>query len=53
LELDVCYVDDYSLLLDLRIIGLAVWRVFKPAGISPAEEGTMPKFTDLNDADAR
>jgi len=44
-ELDVWYVDNWSLWLDLKIIGLTIWKVSKRDGISAAGEATMPKFT--------
>lgn len=43
--LDVWYVDNQSLWLDLKIIGLTLRKVFKREGISAAGEATMPKFT--------
>jgi len=43
-ELDVWYVDNRNLWLDLRIIWLTIRKVFKREGISAAGEATMPKF---------
>lgn len=43
--LDVWYVDNQSLWLDLRIIWLTIRKVIKRDGISAAGEATMPKFT--------
>jgi lipopolysaccharide/colanic/teichoic acid biosynthesis glycosyltransferase len=43
--LDVWYVDHQGFLLDMKIIFLTVWRVFRRDGISAAGEATMPKFT--------
>lgn len=43
--LDVWYVDNRSLWLDLKIIWLTIRKVFKREGISAAGEATMPKFT--------
>jgi len=43
--LDVWYVDNRSLWLDLKIIWLTVRKVLKREGISAAGEATMPKFT--------
>lgn len=43
--LDVWYVDNQSLWLDLRIIGLTIRKVLRREGISAAGEATMPKFT--------
>lgn len=42
--LDVWYVDNRSFLLDLRILGLTVMRVFRREGVSAQGEATMPKF---------
>lgn len=42
--LDVWYVDNQSLWLDLRIIGLTIRKVLTREGISAAGEATMPKF---------
>jgi len=43
--LDLWYVDNRSLWLDLKIIWLTIRKVFKREGISAAGEATMPKFT--------
>lgn len=43
--LDVWYVDNQSLWLDLRILALTVLRVFQREGISAHGEATMPRFT--------
>ena len=44
-ELDVWYVDNRSLWLDLKIIWLTIRKVVKRDGISAAGEATMSKFT--------
>lgn len=44
-ELDVWYVDNCSLWLDLKILFLTVKKVLARDGISAAGEATMPKFT--------
>ncbi|MBB58573.1 MAG: sugar transferase [Rhodospirillaceae bacterium] len=44
-ELDVWYVDNRTLWLDLKIIFLTIRKVFTRDGISAAGEATMPKFT--------
>jgi len=44
-ELDVWYVENRSLALDLKIIALTVKKVLKRDGISAAGEVTMSKFT--------
>lgn len=43
--LDVWYVDNRSLWLDLKIIRLTIRKVIKRDGISEAGEATMSKFT--------
>lgn len=43
--LDVWYVDNRSLWLDLKIIWLTIRKVIKRDGISAAGEATMSKFT--------
>ncbi|WP_407496730.1 sugar transferase [Pseudooceanicola sp. MF1-13] len=43
--LDVWYVDNRTLCLDLKIIWLTIRKVIKRDGISAAGEATMPKFT--------
>lgn len=42
--LDVWYVDNWSLGLDVRILALTVGKVFRREGISAAGEATMPEF---------
>jgi sugar transferase EpsL len=44
-ELDVWYVDHASFGLDLRIIGLTLWKILKREGISQAGRATMEEFT--------
>ena len=44
-ELDVWYVDNCSLWLDLRIIGMTIWKIVKREGISHPGEATMQEFT--------
>jgi len=43
--LDIWYVDNRSLWLDLKIIWLTIQKVLKRDGISAAGEATMSKFT--------
>jgi len=47
--LDVWYVDNQSLWLDLRIIGLTVRKVVRREGIAAAGEATMPRFTGTSE----
>ena len=43
-ELDVWYVKNQSFWLDLKILFLTVYKVFKRDGISAEGEATMPEF---------
>lgn len=43
-KLDVWYVDNHSLWLDLKIIAMTVKKVIKHDDISAAGEATMPRF---------
>ncbi len=43
-KLDVWYVDNWSLLLDLRILVMAAWQVLRPSGISQEGQATMEEF---------
>jgi len=43
-KLDVWYVDHWSILLDLYIIVLTIWKVLKHEGISADGHVTMPEF---------
>ena len=51
-DLDVWYVENRSLWLDIKILFLTVWKVLRRDGISAAGEATMPKFMG-SDNDAR
>jgi sugar transferase EpsL len=44
LALDVWYVDHWSLWLDLRILGITVWKVLTGEGIAAEGSATMPEF---------
>jgi sugar transferase EpsL len=44
LAMDVWYVDNRSLLLDLRILLLTVWTVFAREGISRPGHATVDRF---------
>jgi len=43
-RLDVWYVDNQNLWLDLKIIALTVWKVLRREGVSFPGYETMPKF---------
>jgi lipopolysaccharide/colanic/teichoic acid biosynthesis glycosyltransferase len=47
LRLDVWYVDNRSLWLDLRILWMTVWQVLARRGVSAAGHATMPPFTGV------
>ncbi|MEL7005010.1 MAG: sugar transferase, partial [Bacteroidota bacterium] len=47
-EYDVWYVKNQSLLLDLRIIFLTVYKVFKAEGVQGQGVMTMERFTGNN-----
>lgn len=42
--LDVWYVDNCSLWLDIKILAITIWKVFRREGISAQGEATMPEF---------
>ena len=44
-EYDVWYVDHHSLWLDLKILLLTIWKVFRRDGINADDHVTMPFFT--------
>ncbi|WP_434643728.1 sugar transferase [Thermoanaerobacterium thermosaccharolyticum] len=44
-ELDVWYVDNWSIWLDIKILFLTIIKVIKREGISAEGYATMPKFT--------
>ena len=43
-ELDIWYVKNHNMLLDLKILWMTIFKVFKRAGISQDNEVTMNKF---------
>jgi len=43
-KLDVWYVDNWNILLDLKIIFLTILKVFKREGVSAEGYATMPEF---------
>ena len=47
-KLDVWYVDNHSLLLDITILALTVKQVFSRHGVSAPGEATMSKFKGNN-----
>ena len=54
-SLDVWYVDNWSFWLDLKILGLTLWKVIKREGISEPGHATTQEFigsTSLENSDA-
>lgn len=51
LVLDVWYVDNRSILLDIRIMLLTLCQIFKRRGISARGHATMPEFKGKEDQD--
>jgi len=49
-KLDVWYVDNWSLWLDLKILLMTLVKVFRREGISHGSEATMPEFRGQHDA---
>lgn len=47
-ELDIWYVENWSLLLDLKIIILTFAKIFKPSGINASNDVTMDKFKGID-----
>ncbi len=43
-KLDVWYVDNWSLWLDIKIIFMTIWKIFKREGINQAGQATMEEF---------
>jgi len=43
-QLDVWYVDNRSLWLDIKIIFLTIWKIFKREGINQTGQATMEEF---------
>lgn len=50
LALDVWYVDHWSLVLDLRILAMTLWKVLTGEGISAEGSATMPEFMGTENA---
>lgn len=48
-EFDIWYVDNMSFWLDLKILGMTVWKVLKGEGLSAAGHATMPEFMGTPD----
>lgn len=50
-ELDIFYVDHWSLLLDLKILALTFLHLVRPSGIAAEGVATMPEFMGTAPAD--
>jgi sugar transferase EpsL len=53
LQLDVWYVDHWSLALDLKILLLTVVKVIRREGISAEGHATMPRFDEVSKTGGR
>ena len=51
--LDVWYVDNQSLWLDLKILAMTLWKVFRGEGVSAPGEATMPEFMGTPSPEAK
>ena len=47
-ELDVYYVDNISLILDIKIIWLTILKVLKREGINQSDQRPMEPFNGFN-----
>jgi|SRR3990172_7257886 len=52
-KLDVWYVDNQSLWLDLKILAMTLWKVFRGEGVSAPGEATMPEFMGTPSSEAK
>ena len=43
-ELDVWYVDNWTLCLDVKILGMTIWKILNRKGINHPGQATMPEF---------
>lgn len=43
-KLDVWYVDNWTLLLDIKIIAMTIWKILKREGISQPGQATIEEF---------
>lgn len=46
-KLDVWYVDHHSFWLDMKILWLTFWKVFKKEGVNQSEQKTMEPFNGV------
>lgn len=52
-KLDVWYIDNWSLALDIRIIWMTLWKILKREGISQPGQATMTEFTGSENYDTK
>ena len=45
-KLDIYYIDNFSIILDLKILILTIFRVISQNGITTKENKAMPKFSE-------
>jgi len=50
-KLDVWYVNNWSLWLDVKIIGMTIWKILKREGINQVGQATMEEFRGHKDVD--
>lgn len=43
--MDVWYVDNHTVMLDLKILAMTIWKVLRRTGVSSPGHATMPVFT--------
>ena len=43
-RLDVWYVDNMSMWLDIKIIGMTIWKIIKREGINQPGQATAEEF---------
>ena len=48
-QLDVWYVDHWSIWLDIKILALTIWKVVRREGVNPADQAIMPEFRGTED----
>jgi len=48
-KLDVWYVDNHSLWLDVKIIFMTIWKIFTREGINQPGQATMEEFDPQKD----
>jgi sugar transferase EpsL len=49
-KLDVWYIDNRSLWLDMRIIFMTIWKIFKREGINQQGQATLEEFNPRKDS---